>query len=629
MRLLVLDFETLYGTVDETQREPNYTLSSMSTEAYVRDLRFRPHLCGFRWQDGESYWVPAIELPEHFASIDWSDVGIIAHHAQFDGLILSHHYGVKPAFWFDTLSYARLLHGNHLSVALDALARLYDMRGKTINYVSFKGKTWEQLSAREQTDLGEGCLHDCEITWQIFHKLAPQMPQEELRLVDTTVRWFTEPALRADVDLLGKVWETANKSKIDRMAALGITPEELQSSDRFADLLRNQGVEPEMKTSPKGNQIFAFAKTDQFMRDLLEDDNDTVRALAEARLGAKSSLLQTRAETLGFMATRRSGRSDGFLPVYLRYAGASTLRFSGGDQANWQNFKRGSDIRRAILAPEGYLLAPIDLAQVECRMLNWLAGQEDVVEKFRNDQDPYVGIASEFYGRPITKADPDERGTGKQAELSCGYGCGAKKFKATARLGIYGPPVHLTDEESVRFVGLYRDTHEAVIAYWQEAGNMLKHLAGGSTIQWGPLWIKDHRIYVPNGAMMNYETLHWHVPSTEEIDEAVKTGDDRRKRPGWRRRTRNGWDFLWGAKLAQHVCEALSRLAMTQALLRMQDLGYRSATTTHDEALMLIPKDGREEYHLERCIAEMTRTPEWAPGLPLGAEGSLAERYSK
>src|SRR5208282_6705432 len=58
--------------------------------------------------------------------------------------------------------------------------------------------------------------------------------------------------------------------------------------------------------------------------------------------------------------------------------------------SNWQNFKRGSDIRRAIMAPEGYLLAPIDLSQIECRILCYLAGQDDYIERFRNGHDPYL-----------------------------------------------------------------------------------------------------------------------------------------------------------------------------------------------------------------------------------------------
>src|SRR5262249_14122696 len=141
-----------------------------------------------------------------------------------------------------------------------------------------------------------------------------------------------------------------------------------------------------------------------FMRGLLEDDNERVRTLAEARLGVKSTLLQTRAETLGFKAQR------GPLPVYLRYAGAGTLRVAGGDGDNWLNFKRGSPIRRAIKAPGGFVLAPIDASQIECRCLHYLAGgpEEPVIEQFRRHEDPYVDLSSRFYGERIYKPKPDD-----------------------------------------------------------------------------------------------------------------------------------------------------------------------------------------------------------------------------
>src|SRR5262249_25434476 len=151
-------------------------------------------------------------------------------------------------------------------------------------------------------------------------------------VVDQTIRMFVEPCLRADSSLLNDVWMKEETTKANRMALLGVDESVLQSADKFAELLRAEGEEPEKKQGKNGD-IYAFAKTDEYMRGLCESDNERVRMLAEARLGAKSTLMQTRAETLGFMASR------GPMPVYLRYCGAHTTRWSGGDGANWQNFK--------------------------------------------------------------------------------------------------------------------------------------------------------------------------------------------------------------------------------------------------------------------------------------------------
>jgi DNA polymerase len=617
MRLVTLDFETRFGD--------DYSLSKMNTEAYVRDPRFKAHGAAVKWSDSTSaVWYDEKELRYQLKEENWSDVFLLCHHIQFDGFILSQHYNVVPAMYGCTLSCARLLLGNHLSVSLDAVRKHFGMAGKTTPYQAFKNKTWEELTPAIQQTLADGACDEVESIHKLFGIfLKMGFPREELDVIDSVARMFCLPTLIGDGAMLAKVWETESTKKENRLEDLGITAEQLQSADAFADLLRAEGVEPETKISPKGNEIYAFAKNDDFMRDTLrEHENWRVRALAEARLGEKSTLLQTRAATLGWMASR------GNMPVYLRYSGAATLRFSGGDGANWQNFKRGSDIRRAICAPEGYLLAPIDLAQVECRVLAYLAGQQDQVEQFRNGDDPYTSIASQFYGREITKKDAAERGTGKQAILSCGYGSAGPKFQATAKLGIYGPPVNLTIEEARKFVELYRSTHSDVVHYWRTADWVLGEMANWKNFQWGPMTVKgdvdtgQRRIYFPNGTSIIYDTLEWRQPSEED---AVKG-----RRAGWHIKTRYGWKSIYGSMLAQHMCEAVSRLIMTQALLRIKNkLKLRPVNSTHDELLVLIPRDGNEERNLQLCIDEMTREPDWLPGIPLAAEGSLGERYEK
>jgi len=96
-----------------------------------------------------------------------------------------------------------------------------------------------------------------------------------------------------------------------------------------------------------------------------------------------------------------------------------------------------------------YKLLKVDLSQIECRILNTIARQNDVVEKFRAGVDLYSELASQFYGFPVDKSKPAERGTGKQLELSCGYGAGGPTIVRTARAGTYGPPVYLSDERGV------------------------------------------------------------------------------------------------------------------------------------------------------------------------------------
>lgn len=609
MQVVVLDAETYFAD--------DFTLSKMTTEEYIRDPRFEAHGAAIKWSaNTAAQWYDEPQLRFALKEHDWSDTFLISHHAQFDHLILSHHYDVHPKMSGCTLSMARLLLGNHLLVSLDAVRKHFNMLAKTTPYNLFKGKHWHEMDRATQHLIGEGACDEVESIWKIFGTLHQDFPAEEYQVISTTVQMFTNPCLVGDVDLLGKVWIDEATKKDARMAALNVSSAELQSADKFAALLRAEGVEPETKEG-KNKPIFCFAKTDEFMRGLQEHDNERVRILAEARLGAKSTLMQTRAETLGWMASR------GSMPVYLRYCGAHTTRWSGGDGANWQNFKRGSDIRRAIMAPLGFLLAPIDLSQIEARLLNYLAGQHDVIEKFRNGEDPYIGTASKVYGFAVTKAHAKERGTGKQLELSCGFQAGAATIQNTARLGIYGPPVNISIETATHWRDIYRSTHPAVVEYWKTAGRMIARIAGGTPMEWGPILIKDHKIFGPGGTMLHYETLQHHVPAPdEECREFERDGY-------WRYRTRHGWAKLYSGKLVENVVQWLARIVMSQAMNRITALGYRVVNTTHDELLILIPKDGNEQRHLQVCENEMKRTPEWLPGIPLDCEGSLGDRYSK
>ena len=393
-KVVTLDFETFF--------DREYTLSKLTTESYVRDPRFEAQGCAVRGPAGVIDWFTPLQLKEFFDSVDWSDLGILCHHTQFDGLILAHYYRVKPAFWLDTLSMARLVHGTHIRVSLDSLAKHYGLPAKSVPYTAFRGRHWDELSGLVQGQLAQGGMHDVALTWELFTRMLPYVPVEELRLIDMTVRMFVEPCLRGDVEQLNSIVVDEMARKVAMMGELNVESHELQSAERFAELLRAEGLEPPTKETPAG-RTYCFARTDKFVQEvLLEHPDDRIRTLGEARLGIRSTIEQTRAARIADMADR------GALPVYLAYSGAHTKRWAGGDKVNWQNFKRGSRIRTSIRAPVEHLIVKADKSQVECRFLNYLAGQRDVIDRFRKQEDPYVAIASAAYGETIYKAKADD-----------------------------------------------------------------------------------------------------------------------------------------------------------------------------------------------------------------------------
>ena len=613
MEIFILDFESFFSD--------DYTLKKLSTEAYIRDFRFEAHgVAVKRLSTNQSIWVPKPALKAFFNAYRslLNRSAIICHHSQFDGLILSHHYDIRPAFWYCTLCMARLELGNHLSASLDKVREFFGLPFKRTPYHIFKGQHWEDLSPHDQQQIGEGAIDEVESIGQISQgfllgnaqKRVFPFPREELYLIDQTIRMFTEPVLIGDKKLLMNIWEEEEANKARRLELLDVNDDDLQSPGRFTKLLEDAGVEIEYKTGKNDNLIPAFAKTDDFMQDLLEDEDDYVRGLVEARLALKSTALQTRAETIFNMAVR------GALCVYLRYCGALTTRWAGGDRTNYQNLKRRHRIRQHVQAPEGYAIYVPDQSQIECRLLNYLAKQEDVVERFRRKEDPYIFIASKFYRRPITKEDEAERGMGKQLELSCGYMTGPVRFQATAKAGTYGPKVFLPMDECVRAVKLYRDDHPQVKKYWQEGGLVLEILAAGGQYDWGPMHVENHRIWLPNGTWLNYDTLEWHP------------GDEVWER-GWRLKTRHGWQRMYGAKLVEHTTQALGRVLAGQAMARIGRAGIRVTGMSHDELWPIITEDQYRQGACEFMLDEMRRVPDWLPGCPLDAEGKLGKRYPK
>jgi hypothetical protein len=609
MNIITLDFETYF--------DQEYSFDKMTTEAYVRDPRFEVHGVGIRWNEYpdaqllNTLWYDG-DVANYLWQIDWSETACLAHHAQFDGLILSHHYGVKPAMWFDTLSMARAVVSPHLPKGLGALTEYFNLGVKDVPYDLFKGKRWWGLDASTQQAVASGCCHDVELTWNLFCLLSQGFPTSEFALIDETVRLFTEPVLVGSPNVLDRVYREERDAKDRLLVELGVTTTQLRQNETLINLLEAEGVEIEYKNGKNG-PIPAFAKTDEFMRDLVDDENPRVAALAQARLDAASILTLTRTHRLRGMTDR------GRLCVYLNYCGAHTKRWSGGDKMNWQNIRRGAALGKGIGVEPGNVIVTRDASQIECRMLNQVAGQEDVIEKFRRKEDPYIGIASQFYGHEVYKPKQGDlryeemetkRGTGKQLELSCGYGAGGPSIVATARRGTYGPPVYLTDAEGLAARDLYRSTHQWVVALWHSAGRVLEAMARGEAFSWVGRHVENKRLYLPSGLFLDYSTLH-----------KDETGE-------WRVSTRNGEAKMYGPKLVENLIQAIARVHLGNAWLACRQAGLRVVSSEHDK-LICVCRESEAEAAAAFLHQELCRSPSWMPDVPLDSEGYISHTYAK
>jgi DNA polymerase len=607
--LLTLDFETFWSA--------DFTLKKLSIEEYVRSPQFLVFGASVKYEGSPAIWVRAADLPAFLAQVPWDDVALLCQNAPFDALILAHHYGVKPALYVCTLAMARMMLPRQRH-SLEVLSRLAGLppKGNAVN--STKGL--RDLPPHIEAELGVYACGDADNTYGVFKWLMGQgFPVGELEIIDITIRMFVEPQLELNRqrarDLLAKVL----RSKRNALRRLGVTKEQVSSTNQFAELLVERfGIETEMKPGKPTKDgtprwLPALAKTDPFMKSLLEHENPDVQALAAIRLEVKSTLEETRLQRLLAMHER------GPMCVYLNFAGAHTFRWSGGDKMNWQNFPRGSELRRTIQAPKGKVLAVADLSQIEARMLNTLAEQWDAVELFASG-DPYCAQASDVYGRPITKKEnPLERHLGKVLVLGCGYGMGGPKLRATLRVGaLGGPPMIVDIQTAAGFVSSYRRRHPNVVQFWGQAETALQLLdARVRDYPWGPMVIHDGKILLPNGSRLDYTGL---VREEGEWRMRDRSGNLMRNQFGSPIR-------LYGGLMTENVVQALSRVVMSQAMPRIRER-YPIVMSTHDE-LVVLADEAEGQAAVDFMVEQMTLRPSWLPKIPLAAEGGFDVCYSK
>ena len=189
------------------------------------------------------------------------------------------------------------------------------------------------------------------------------------------------------------------------------------------------------------------------------------------------------------------------------------------DSINLQNLpSRGENagkLKKAIVAPEGYSIIDADSAQIEARVLAWLAGQSDVVEAFATGKDVYKKMASSIYGVPEEEIDKAQRFLGKTVVLGCGYGLGAVKFQSG--LKTFGVDIEL--EEARRIISVYRSTNRRVVTLWREAQDALVNMSRGDSSPIGRAGVlelvpTERAIKLPSGLLMRYDDLKF--DSTEK-----------------------------------------------------------------------------------------------------------------
>jgi DNA polymerase len=330
-----------------------------------------------------------------------------------------------------------------------------------------------------------------------------------------------------------------------------------------------------------------------------------------------------------------------------------------------QNLKRGSFLRKAIMAPINMQLAVGDLSQIEPRVLAWLADYEELLNIFRSGGDPYAQFGAQMFGIPgMTKdSHPIERQSAKSALLGAGYGLGWASFAQQLLVGFLGaPPLRYTKADAKK-LGVTGDAIKAFIAnedyvkrmeeiphictteellvhcitakaiidkyraaawpvktFWGMMEEMLvRCLAGGEEIVYKCLTFRKEEIVLPNGMRILYPDLRKQRKKSKQADGTEKeTGESQ-------------WVYgpeatpLYGGKITNNVVQGTARIVMTDGMLRVSKR-YFVAGTVHDEQIAVVPEDEAKEA-FAWMLEQMTAEPSYMPGIPLAADGGVHRRY--
>lgn len=695
---ITLDFETYYD------KKSKYFLknknSGLTIEQYIRNPKFEVIGLSVKVGNRPAEWLCPHEIEEWLNHVEiaygWDNVRLIAHNGRFDCAILGWIYNIYPGQIADTMLMSRaaqLWDGNSLDVVTHQLRDVYkwgiirDDAGNT---------TWGHLSEEEMLrslDKGDevisadgkhlmdftdeeydayskyGCT-DVDLTWSAYNWFMREFkfPELEIDVMTATIETFTYPVVELHEPVLKVVRDMVNGKRDALLSKVGATLLDLRSDDKFAELLRNLGVEPPTKLNAKGQTKYAFAKKDLDFLRLLEHEDPNVVELVEARLGNKSSQAVTRVERFFELASRNP------MPMPLEYYAAHTGRWGGADAINVQNMNRNQlvdkttpvgtkvfykdaadavvavlddnevhlaragvvendeeelhimGLRDAIKAPKGKKLVVLDWSQIELRFNSWLWGEVWILDTLVSGKDVYKVTAAMTYGIEYGEVNKSQRFVGKSQQLGLGYGAGKNGL-----IVVMGKrSEEFTEQQLQSFVNSYRQSAPNIKRGWDKCKTMLNAMVQGIDVELGDknelFYSVGNKIMRPNGMALTYRGVH-HRPG-EMGNELWFWGKNKHtKKPDWEK--------TFGGKIVENICQAACRDIAAEKVVNLRKKFFERGftrddahivMTVHDEIIVCC-KDELAEEVFDIMQDVMTHSTGWYASLPLAVDGSIAQRY--
>jgi DNA polymerase len=495
--------------------------------------------------------------------------------------------------------------------------------GRTRNLPEHAPDKWERYKVYN--------IRDVETEMQIQQKLAkfpvPESVWDEYHLDQE----INDRGIRVDMTLVKQA------IAIDEMSRSRLTKEMQKLTN-----LENPNSVVQMKSWLSDNGLETETLGKKAVASLIDEtDGDVSKALELRQQLAKSSVKKYQAME---NAACRDSRCRG---MFQFYGANRSGRFSGRliqlqnlpqnhmpDLAEARALVRADDvdrlrllyddipdtlsqlIRTAFIPRPGYKFVVADFSSIEARVLAWLAGEQHTMDSFANGEDIYCATASAMFGVPVVKhgVNGELRQKGKIATLACGYGgsVGALKAMGAIEMG-------LTEEELKPIVDKWRQANPHIVKLWWDVDRAIKTALNTKTVtevMGIRFTYKSQMLFIelPSGRHLSYvkPMLGVNRFGGESI---TYMGVGATKK----------WERIesYGPKFVENIIQAIARDILCYAMRTLSHCFI--VAHVHDE--MIIECDRRVD--VQAVCDQMGRTPPWAPGLLLRADGYECEFYKK
>ena len=666
-RIVALDTELYY--------DKEVSVKPLGTWKYARHPKADCYMVSV--SDGTDHWAGH---PRDFNFASLEGATLLSHNAGFDEevYLAQLEKGLWPKInykaWHCTADMSAYI-CNRRSLA-DAIFYAFgeSVSKEMRNYM--KGKSWADAQQEGKAEqLLQYARDDAMHCWRLWDKWSGQWPEWERELSLLTRRQgragvhIHEERLKQGILTLERVVLAC----IDRLPWV-VNGSPAASPKAIAQACRDAGLPPPPIKAHDADAAEAWEDEHGHLTPWL-------KALKDLRK-AKKMLA-----TLKTMQQRR--REDGTMGFSLKYFGAHTGRWAGEAGLNFQNFNRMPmfvdtqhrliddpkefakhfavfkdnpdavevpviDVRGLIVAPPGKQIASVDLSQIEPRVLNYLVGNEALLQSIRDGFPIYEAHARSsmgWKGGKLKKENERLYSLAKARVLGLGYGCGWQKFITVAQLmagiditegdreaaleasmdgTIYerdekGEPcepfVYTKDARGGRVkMSVYGANSRAVVADFRKANPLVTGLWRSLQAALEESVGKDLELELPSGRKLSYRAV--------TVEKKTVT-DPETGKPYQKTVLKASVDGIrttfYGGLLAENLVQAVSRDAFSVNMLALDRAGIQVLWSVHDEAVCLV--SGPEEAEKARQI--MATTPEWLAGCPVDAEVSISDRFKK